>query len=255
MLMWRLPAAILLTSISAVLPTSAQETRAEIVEKERAEKAKQLQTYEPGKIERALIYFERSNPLAKIAPRNGFYIEYGYTGKPVGSGIAVSGGWRHDIFNRNARLDFEAGRSLRGYRVVRGDFSLPRLMDQKLELGVEGSHRYHPQEDFYGLGPDTPSSDRTSFLYKAPEVQGRAMFTPVQWFNSGIRVGWTDVSIGPGTDRRFPTTQSLFSAAEAPGLLDNPAFLYTDLFAAVDTRDQPGNARAGSYYGLLCRRG
>ena len=80
------------------------------------------------------------------------------------------------------------------------------------------------------------------------------MFTPVQWFNSGIRIGWTDVSIGAGTDRRFPTTQSLFSAAEAPGLLDDPAFLYTDLFATVDTRDQPGNARAGGYYGLLWRR-
>ena len=154
MLMWRLPAAILLTSISAVLPASAQETRAEIIEKERAEKAKQLQTYEPGKIERAMIYYERNNPLAKFAPRNGFFIQYGYTGKPVGSGMAVGGGWRHDVLHRNGRIEFEAGQSLRKYRLLRADFSLPRLMDEKLELGIEGSHRYHPQEDFYGLGSD-----------------------------------------------------------------------------------------------------
>ena len=51
-----------------------------------------------------MIYYERNNPLAKLAPRNGFYIQYGYTGKPVGSGIAVGGGWRHDVLHRNGRI-------------------------------------------------------------------------------------------------------------------------------------------------------
>lgn len=254
MLTWRLAAAVLVASTSVVLPASAQETRAELLEKERAEKATQLTTYEPGKIERGLIYFERSNPLTKLAPRNGFYVKYGYTGKPVGSGIAFGGGWRHDVLDHNARIVFEAGHSLRSYRMVRADFSLPRLMDERLELGVEGSYRHHPQEDFYGLGFESLKSDRTSFLYKAPEVQGRAMFTPVPWFNTGVRVGRTNVSIGPGTDPRFPTTEDLFTAVTAPGLLDDPTFLYTDLFATVDTRDQPGNARAGGYYGIFWRR-
>ncbi len=254
MLMWRLAAAILLASTSLVLPAGAQETRAEILERERAEKAKQVKPYEPGKIERGLVYFERSNPLTKLAPRNGFYLRYGYTGKPVGSGIAIGGGWRHDVLDHNARIVFEAGHSLTSYRMARADFSIPRLMEEKLELGIEGSYRYNPQEDFYGSGAATRKEDRTSFLYKAPEVQGRAMFTPVRWLNTGVRIGWTHVSIGPGTDPRFPTTEELFTEAAAPGLLDDPTFLYTDLVATVDTRDQPGNARAGGYYGVLWRR-
>src|SRR5262245_7199624 len=113
------PAAVAFASAFAALPAHAQQTRAEVVEKERAEKASQLTTYKPGKIEQALIWYERNNPLQMIAPRNGFYIQYGYTGKPIGSGIAFGGGWRHDLFDQNARLVFEVGRSLRSYQVYR----------------------------------------------------------------------------------------------------------------------------------------
>ena len=133
----------LIALLATALPASAQDTRAELLEKERAEKAKQLAPYKPGKIEKALIYYERNNPLRIIAPHNGFFVTYGYTDKPVGSGIAVGGGWRHDVFHRNGRIVFEAGHSLRGYRMVSTDFSLPRLMDERLELGVHANHRHH----------------------------------------------------------------------------------------------------------------
>ena len=235
-------------------PAHAQETRAEVLERQRAEKATQLAPYQPTKIERWLIRLDKNNPLDWLAPHNGFFVTYGYTGKPTGSGIGVGGGWRHDVLNRNGRVVVEAGHTLRGYRMVRADFSLPRLMDERLEIGIEGSHRQHPQEDFYGLGGGSLQSDRTSFLYKAPEVQGRALFTPVRWFNTGVRVGWTDVSIGSGKDKRFPTTEQLFTDVSAPGLLDDPAFFYNDLLAVIDTRDQPGNARAGGYYGVTWRQ-
>ena len=249
-------AATVVAAIVAVLPSTAQsqETRAELLEKERAEKAKRLAPYEPTTIEKWLIRLDRNNPMDWLAPHNGFFVSYGYTDKPTGSGIAFGGGWRHDVLNRNGRIVLEAGHSFRGYRMVRADFSLPRLMDERLEVGVEGAHRHHPQEDFYGLGGASLKEHRTSFLYKAPEVQGRALFSPVGWFNTGVRVGWTDVSIGSGKDKRFPTTEELFIEATAPGLFDDPAFLYNELSAAVDTRDQPGNPRAGGYYGVLWRR-
>ena len=172
----RLAAGALFASLAAALPDSAlaQETRAELLANKREEKAKQLKPYEPGKLERAILYYERSNPIAKLSPRNGFFIKYGYTWKPAGSGIAIAGGWRHDVFDRNARVELEGGYSLLGYRMVRADFFLPRLMNEKLELGVEGSHHYFPQEDFYGLGGGTPQSDRTSYLYEGLQVQGRA---------------------------------------------------------------------------------
>jgi outer membrane protein assembly factor BamA len=127
-------------------------------------------------------------------------------------------------------------------------------MEERLEIGIQAAHRYHPQEDFYGLGAGSLESGRTSFLYKAPEVQARALFTPVDWFTAGVRVGWTEVSLGTGKDKRFPTTEQLFTDADAPGLFDDPAFFYNELSAVVDTRDQPGNARAGGYSGIAWRR-
>jgi outer membrane protein assembly factor BamA len=243
-----------LLTLAVAAPVSAQDTRAEVLARQRAEKAAQLQPYQPDKLEKALLWIEETDPLAKIAPENGFYIQYGYTGKPVGSGIAFGGGWRHDVFDRNARIVFEVGESLRDYRMVRADFSLPRLLDERLELGVEGAYRYQPQEDFYGLGFQSQRADRVAFLYRAPEVQARAMVKPTGWFNAGVRLGRVDVSVGSGTDARFPSIEQRFSAADAPGLDEQPAFTYGDLFATFDTRDQPGNARDGVYFGVQWRR-
>jgi outer membrane protein assembly factor BamA len=233
----------------------AQETRRETLERLRAEKAGQLQRYELSKIEKGLLYVEENNPLHMIAPYNGFYIQYGYTGKPIGSGIAFGGGWRHDLFDENARIVFEAGHSFRGYRMGRIDFSLPYLFDERFEVGVEASYQRNPQEDFYGLGFSSQRGDRVNFSYETPEFQARAMVKPAKWLNAGVRIGTqTNVTIEAGTDPRFPSIEERFSPFDAPGLTEAPDYTYTDLFATVDTRDQPGNARSGSYVGLNWRR-
>lgn len=235
-------------------PLCAQDTRAAVLERQRAEKATQLRPYELSKIEKALLWVEEHDPLAKISPRNGFFIEYGYTGKPVGSGVAFGGGWRHDVFDRHVRVELEVGQSFRGYRMGRADLSMPYLANERLEIGIEGSYNLHPQEDFYGLGSASQRGDRVNFEYRAPEVQGRIMLKPVTWLNAGVRLGRVDVDVSSGSDSRFPSIEERFTEADVPGLASQPVFIYTDLFATLDTRDQPGNARAGSYIGALWRR-
>ncbi|MEX2663259.1 MAG: BamA/TamA family outer membrane protein [Vicinamibacterales bacterium] len=248
------PVLVVLLTLAASSARAQVDTRAEILARQRAEKAAQLQPYEQNTVEKTLLYIEQNNPLQMIAPYNGFYIQYGYTGKPVGSGVAFGGGWRHDLFDRRARVVLEAGQSFRTYRLVRADLSMPRLMDERLELGLEASHRSNPQEDFYGLGFHSSRADRTNFLFRAPEVQGRVMVTPVPWLNAGVRLGWMGVEVDRGTDARYPSVEQRFGEAGAPGLSEQPDYRYTDVFTTLDTRDQPGNARAGSYLGLLWRR-
>jgi outer membrane protein assembly factor BamA len=230
------------------------DTRSEILARQRAEKATQLQPYKPAKIEKALLFVENSRIVQKISPRNGFFIQYGYTGKPVGSGNAVGAGWRHDLFDGNARIVFEGGQSFRGYRMTRADLSMPRLLGEKLEIGFESSYNRYSQEDFYGLGFDSDRDDRANYSFRAPELQLRAMLTPVSWLNAGVRGGWTSVKVGAGTDDRFPSIEEEFNPPSIPGLTEQPDFSYADIFATLDTRDQPGNARAGSYIGALWRR-
>ena len=237
---------------SAVL--CAQESRVTSIEQLRAEKAAQLHPYQPGTIEKALLYIEREDPLRRISPHNGFFVEYGYTAKPIGSGLGAGVGYRHDLFDRRARVVVEAGASLRRYHMVRGDFSLPSLAGGRLEVGVEANNRHHPQEDFFGLGPASLRSDRVSFLFDRRELQGRAVVKPGGGLRTGVRIGRLDTEVGPGRDARYPSIELRFSDIDAPGLARQPAFSYTDLFAILDRRDQPGNPRAGGFYGVFWRQ-
>src|SRR3990170_4822936 len=141
--MRRLVSTLVLTILACAAPARAQTTRVEALEKERAEKAAKLEAYKPGRLEKLILDVEEGKLRRLIAPRNGFFVEYGYSYKPVGSGIGLGGGFRHDLFNRQARIEIEAGQSLRKYQMARVDFSLPRLADERLELGVEALYRRH----------------------------------------------------------------------------------------------------------------
>ena len=236
--------------VLAASPASGQETRVEILERQRTEKASQLRPYVPGKLEKALLWVEANDPMTKIGPYNGFFIQYSYTGKPAGSGLAFGGGFRHDLFDRNARVVLEVGQSLRNYQMVRADFSLPWLLDGLLETGVEANYRSHPQEDFYGLGFDSPRDDRVNYKYSAPEFQGRVVVKPAEWLNAGARFGRLNVSLGPGTDSRYPSVEEEFTDADAPGLTAQPDYNYQ----TSSPRSTPATSRATPATGATLRR-
>ena len=233
---------------------AAQSTRVEELEQQRARRANQLKPYEPGRIEKLILHAEEGKLRRLIAPYNGFFVEYGYSYKPVGSGIGFGGGYRHDLFDRRARVVFEAGETFRRYRMIRGDFSLPRLAGGRLELGVESVYRKHPQDDFYGPGPDSRTDDRVSFLFENRDFQGRAVMAVRPWLSVGTRLGRMSPEIGSGTDDRFPSIEARFDDDDAPGLAEQPDFTYGEAFAEVDYRDEPGNARAGGHYVLSIRK-
>ena len=252
----RIPAAAAILVVLAVCPGSAaaQESRAGILEKRRAEKASSLEPYDPGKLERWMLWYEDKDPLARIAPRNGFYGEYGYDFKPVGSGIGIGVGFRHDLFERRARIDVGGGITYRNYQMLKADFSLPYLADERIEVGVRALYNHNPQEDFWGLGIDSLREGRVSFGADYADYQARAIARPVPWVQAGARFGRLNPDIGSGSDSRFPSIEERFTDAEAPGLLVQPNYTYGELMGAVDYRDQPGNARAGGYYALTWRK-
>lgn len=240
--------------LSGAAPALGQETRAATLEEQRAQKARQLQPYKPGRLEKALLTIDAENPLAKIAPYNGLFVEYGYSHKPTGSGIGVGGGFRHDLFDRHARVELEAGITFRNYRLFRADFSLPYLARDRFELGVEATQHHHPQEDFYGLGLASMKGDRVSYLLDTTQFEGRAIARPFRGLEIGTRSGRLNPTVGSGTDTLFPSIEKRFGDVDAPGLEAQPAFRYTDLFAAYDYRDARGNARSGGYYTITWRR-
>jgi hypothetical protein len=250
----RIGAALVVASLFFAPVAAAQETRTGILERQRAQKAAQLEPYEPTRLEKIVIDAEEGKLRRMITPHNGFFAEYGYSEKPVGSGIGVGGGFRHDLFGRRARVELEAGTSFRRYWLLRADFSLPRLAHEHLELGAFATFKNHPQERFYGPGNDSLEADRVTFHYRANELQGRAIVSPKPWLRLGSRFGSLSPEISGGTDDRFPKIGERYTDEAAPGLTVQPDFLYGALFAEVDYRDEPGNARQGGFYNVTWRR-
>jgi surface antigen Omp85-like protein len=254
--MLRGPAGLIFFAAALALhsPADAQDTRTAQLEQQRAEKAKHLEPYQPGRLEKILLKVDAENPLQRIAPHNGFFAEYGYSYKPIGSGIGFGGGWRHDLFDRTARVELEAGWSFKNYRLLRADFSLPYLAGDRFEVGIEGTYHHHPQEDFYGLGPASRLDDRVSYLLDNRKLEARAIVRPREWLEIGTRTGLMSPEVGSGKDSAYPSLEQRFTDATAPGLASQPGFTFADLFAQIDYRDEPGNARAGGRYALTLRR-
>lgn len=244
--------ALLLGVASGV--STAQETRAGLLERQRAEKAKALAPYEPSRLERWMLWFEDVDPLTRLAPHNGFYARYGFQWRPVGSGMGMGVGFRHDLFDRTARIDLGAGITMRKYQMLSADISLPYFWDERLELGAHAVVRHNPQEDFWGLGPGSRPEDRVSFGVDYTDYQARVVLRPVPWIQGAARFGSFQGSLEPGTDPRFPSIEERFTDQDVPGLSDHPDYRYTELMAAIDYRDQDGNARDGGYYAVTWRR-
>lgn len=235
-------------------PVSAQKTRAAALEQQRAERAKSLSPYQPGKLEKTVLWLERTDPFDKLSPYDGFYVQYGFMFRPTGSGPGLGAGFRHDLFNRTARVNLQGGVTTRNYQLLLADLSLPYVADGRFETGVQARYRRNPQEDFWGLGADSATDARVSFLADYVDYQTRAIARPAPWLVSGVRLGWLTGSIGTGTDSRFPSIEERYTDASAPGLAEQPDFRYTELFAEIDSRDQEDNARAGGFYALTWRR-
>ncbi len=243
--------AIALTAVPAV--ADAQTTRAEVLEQQRAAKARELAPYEPGRLETFVARAEEGKFRRLITPHNGFFAQYGFSRKTPGAGIGFGGGFRHDLFARRARVELETGITFRNYKLLRADFSLPRLVDGHLELGVEAEYRHRPQEDFYGPGRTSLEVDRVNFLHKSRTVEGRAVVSPESWLRFGGRAGRLSPTVGPGTDSRFPSIEATFTDDSAPGLLQQPSYDYGEGFVEVDYRDEAGHPRAGGFYSAAWR--
>jgi hypothetical protein len=247
-------AAIALWAAAPTQPAHAQATRAELIERQRTEKAQALHPYEAGRLERLLLFVEQREPLRLLNPHDGFFVRYAYPERPTGAGMAVGGGFRHDLFRERARIVLEGGISIRNYQLLRADFFLPRLARGTIEVGGHAAYHSHPQEDFYGLGPDSLVENRSTFAYSASDFQGRVLARPRPWLQFGARAGVLDPVVESGRDTTLPQLTDRFPLVAPPGLSQQPRYGYVEVSGTLDRRDQPGNPRAGGYYHVALRR-
>jgi hypothetical protein len=146
-----------------------------------------------------------------------------------------------------------AAGSLKRYGIAEASLLLPGAVRDGPFVELYARRRDFPQEDFFGLGPDSSQADRTSFALRDTLVRATGGIRTDD-FAAGAGVGYLDPSIGPGTDRRLPTTGDLFSPAIVPGLASQPSFVVFGPFVEYATSDPRLNPTVGGSYRLTVRR-
>jgi hypothetical protein len=232
-----------LTSTSAV----AQQTRADLLEQQRAERAQALSTYQPGKVEQGLLFVEQNRVIERIkAGFGGLYPRVG--GFTTGSGFAFGVGIRRRLGGLPIIGDASGAFSMKGYKALDVALGSTPLVGGRLELAAALHWWDYPRERYYGLGPNSSGDDRTSYRYEATHWLAHARIRPLPWLSFGDETGYLRPTIEAGTDSRFPSIDEVFTDATAPGLERPPRLVYTRLIADLDYRDQPGNTRSGGRY-------
>jgi hypothetical protein len=219
-------------------------TRAEENRTRREEKSAAVHVYEPSAFERGLKFFEDKGVF--LLDREGFYPKLGSLA--VGSGFTYGAGFRdRDLFDDKGRLDLWAARSVRGYWATEARITFPELAANYLHLESWVAHRDYPEEDYFGLGPDSNRSDRTSYAIESERIGALAGVRPLSKALVGGGVEYLNPRLGPGQDDRFPSIEEIFDPITAPGLGQSVDYLRSIAFLEVDYRE-PRNARRGGWY-------
>ena len=222
------------------------ESRAALLAKIREQKAQALEPYKPTGIEKALLYVEDNRILDRLSVADGWYPRFG--GLATGSGFAGGIGFRNHLFNDTMFFNVGGSISTKAYKAVEAELDYPRLFDERLIVSSSLRWRDFPQEDFFGIGSGSTLATRTNYRLKSTDLSTRIEVNVPAWLRFGADIGLLWPEISPGTDTRMPSIEQIFTDADAPGLIDQPSFLYKSMFVQVDYRDQPGNARSGGLW-------
>jgi len=180
-------------------------------------------------IEKGLLYVEDNHVLLLLKEfqrgmvEDGIFPIFGDLGDGAGFGGGV-------LLRRPGGIDPERSLSLRITSSVRNfhhhELSfVDRSMLGPMGMNLRAAYLYMPQEDFYGLGRESRDEDRTD--YRKQTIGGVASFPIRLGKHSELRPGGIlrFVEMGPGTDRRFPSTEEVFPEDTLPGLENGGDFI------------------------------
>lgn len=228
-----------------VAPASAQQTRTEQIAQERAEKATQLHPYQPSKIEAFLFEVEDQLWVQRLFdPPRGLFARVGDL--PEGAGFAGGPAYRYS--NHTVSLTASTAISTRRYWELDGTIAFPHLASGRAFAQISGRRRILPEEDFFGLGPESRRLARTNYAFRETSIDAIGGISPTAWLAVAGAVEYMTPRLGRGRDARVPSIERLFSDSTAPGLQLQPDFVRVGARATVDYTDRPLGPRSGGRY-------
>lgn len=221
-------------------PASGQQSRADEISQQQAEKSKQLRPNTATGMERAVDWFEDH-----FTDPNTAYLTFG--------GIHASGGFAPGVAVRralgHARLNVGGALSVRSYKLAHASLNFPELAADKLEVETHGRWIDATQVPFYGLGNSSIKDDRVNYGLRSLELGGRATFKPVSWYKIGAGISSRRLENLEGLGGR-PSIETRHSLVTAPGLFSEPRYTEATAFTAIDWRESAGYTRTGGLYSI-----
>lgn len=236
--------------LAVAAPSEGQEpqTRQEALRRQREEKSQQLAPPERSGLERALFDLESGRLLERVLnPPEGFYPKIGNI--TAGSGFSFGPAYRKPgLFGGNADFSAFGAASFQRYWMIDTRLTLPRLAKERVSVDVHAQRYEFPEEDFFGLGPDSHRTDEVAYGVASSVFGGTGSIRPRQWLTVGAGLDYLTPHVSTlGDGRRIDT---LFNEASAPGLATQPDFLRYELFADLNYREPRGNPRRGGRYAV-----
>jgi hypothetical protein len=257
---------------------SAQEaghpaTREEIFRRLREEKRQSVRLYQPKRFESIFRAIDGARkPRASTMNWKGLHPRLDWPSP--GSGAAVGARyWRRDVLGP-LDLSGAAFYSIYGYQHYEAQLGLispersqipPSWQDDEFyEIGdvrprlrrvpvyAALRYRYLPEEGFYGLGPDSSLSNRTTYLQEETRAYLRTGIQLTRSFAWFLEAGYQHNSIGSGRSS-YPSTETVFDETTAPGLEAPPDHARLATLAFLDLR-QPRNPERGVVLAVLAAR-
>ena len=217
-------------------------TRAEWLRQQREEKQDSLTPNEPDELQRGFDYVE--DRALYLLSRDGWYPKIGSL--TTGSGFAFGPGYRdRDLFQRRGVIELWAAGSFKRYWATQARVAFPELADGRVMLEATANLREYPEEQFFGIGPDSLRANETEFALRQREFGGRAgiRLAPALMVGGGASL-YTPRWAAEIDDDEDDTNGALVDVPLPPSELD---YVRSTGFVEVDYR-RPLNARRGGWY-------
>ena len=229
-------------SSEPAVEVTSQETRAERIRQEQADK---LRTVTPPELSGAEKIVHRLEDWGWLTgePR-GVY--------PVLDSVYPGGGFAAGLgarkpFGDDGAISVIGAYSINNFWRAQTEVSMPSFASNRGRVSLRAGYLDAPDVKYYGIGQDSDKDDKTSFGYTPFGGGGRLDFDVSRYVSVGGGVNYIDIETGSGASG--PSIEQRFSHADSPGLeLDQFKYVNSTARAVVDWRRQLGYAGAGGLY-------
>jgi outer membrane protein assembly factor BamA len=237
---------LILSTLLAVIRLSAQDTRADVIEAARDQKALELTDPEDPRLEKVIIRAEGNEIYRLFTAEEGLGIGFGQL--VPGAGFSAGPRYQKTLLDGHLRLNGSLYGSTKKYYEVRFDASVLDLLRGHASLDLLTSHLDFPQMPYYGPGPDSRKTGRSDYRLENTTVGILPTFKLIPHLTAGAVGDFIAINVGPGTSSKYISTQDQYSPEVTPGIQQQTSYLKGGGFVQYDWRDKPGDPTQGGRY-------